>query len=78
MNIEGAEEFVIEGMENATNIIDNIAVSCHDFLYKDSEGKINKKVSLFLTKNGFDVTFDNVNVAYRDSRIYGTRNALSE
>lgn len=73
MNIEGAEELAIEGMENAIKIIENIAISCHDFLYDNSGSRIKNKIVAFLTKNNYTVEYANSEHIVRNSWVYGTK-----
>lgn len=72
VNIEGAELQLIEGMEKSIHIIDNIAVSCHDFLFNDNR-RILQNVVAFLEKNGFEITYNNSGNQVTDSWIYAKR-----
>ena len=72
VNIEGAELQLIEGMKNSIDIIDNIAVSCHDFLFKDDR-HILQNVVAFLEKNKFEITYNNSGNQVTDSWIYAKR-----
>ncbi len=53
MNIEGAEELAIKGMQKSIGRISNVVIACHDF----REGQLGTKeiVTAFLLKNGFEV-----------------------
>jgi len=42
VNIEGAES-MIKGMRKAIKIVDNVAISCHDFLFNEKSKKYNYK-----------------------------------
>lgn len=72
INIEGAEIEMIQGMENSIKIIDNIAISCHDFLFKN-ERNIKKNIVQFLRNHNFDITFNNTGNKVIDSWIYAKR-----
>ena len=56
VNIEGAEEEMILGIQNTINIVDNIAVSCHDFLQDIHGNRIKNSIVDFLSTNGFEMT----------------------
>ena len=72
VNIEGAEEQIINGMESSVNIINNFAISCHDFLFEE-ETQIRKTVKDYFQSKGFEVTEINTGNKYIDSWIYGKR-----
>jgi hypothetical protein len=55
VNIEGAEAWMLEGMRNSIHIIQNAAISCHDFLSNDGEIRIMNEVRTFFEKSGFNV-----------------------
>lgn len=55
VNIEGAEEWMLEGMQDSIHIIQNAAISCHDFLSNDGETRIMTEVRTFFEKSGFIV-----------------------
>lgn len=73
VNIEGSELPMIEGMQKSIKIIENIAVSCHDFLF-DDDRKIKETMTEFLITNGFEVFFNTTGNQVVDSWIYGTKN----
>lgn len=73
MNIEGAELQVIKGMEKSIGIVNNFAISCHDFLFRE-ETNIKETVSSFFKDNGFEVQEITTGNKYIDSWIYGKRN----
>jgi FkbM family methyltransferase len=60
VNIEGAEQLMILGMNDAIKKIRHVAISCHDFRYtsnKESEFyKTFDKVRAYLVSNGFKVS----------------------
>jgi FkbM family methyltransferase len=58
-NIEGAEQLLIKGMDESIRIVQNVAISCHDFRHANGEGdffKTKEKVVAFLTEKGFRVS----------------------
>lgn len=72
VNIEGSEYEMVDGMKKTIGIIDNIAVSCHDFLNVREEN-ITLKIKTFLISNGFEVYQRSTGDKVLDSWIYGTR-----
>ena len=73
VNIEGAEYEMIDGMKEGVAIIDNIAVSCHDFLTETKEEKIKIKVEDFLRENDFQLFYEDTGNKVLDSWIYGKK-----
>lgn len=71
MNIEGAEMDAIKGMTESIKIIDNIAVSAHDFLFENNSTKIKDTIYDFLNKNSFLITTRLTDDIVTDSWIYG-------
>jgi FkbM family methyltransferase len=59
VNIEGAEQFMIMGMDKCISKIENIAVSCHDFRYtNNNESEFYKtmdKIVSYFTSKGFSL-----------------------
>ena len=72
MNIEGAELQVIKGMTTSVDLVDNFAISCHDFLFKEVT-TIKETVKSFFEKNGFVVEEIQTGDKYIDSWIFGRR-----
>ncbi|XMO86572.1 FkbM family methyltransferase [Algibacter sp. AS12] len=72
VNIEGAEYEMIDGMKESVKRIENIAVSCHDFLF-DSEDKIKNKMVTFLEAHNFQLFYVNSGNKVLDSWIYGKK-----
>lgn len=72
VNIEGAEKQMIDGMNNSIKIINNVAISCHDFLFNEDQ-QIMTKVVTFLECNNFKVTYNKTGNKVTDSWIYGKR-----
>lgn len=74
VNIEGAELELIKGMEGSLGIIENIAISCHDFIYPEKE--IKNKVITFFKENGFTIhQIEKTGHSVKDNWVYGTRKA---
>jgi len=68
MNIEGAEQWAIQGMTEIIGKIDHVAIACHDFLSEDKFDEsvcTREKVCVFLKENGFNYT-----VRSNDNRPY--------
>jgi FkbM family methyltransferase len=55
VNIEGAERFILRGMQNSIHCIQSAAISCHDFLNDDKEMTITNEVRFFFEEHGFKV-----------------------
>ena len=76
-NIEGAEQYLIQGMSRSVNIIRNICVSCHDFrhvYHNHGEFYMTKAmVREFLADNGFNLTVRKTGNAVVDDYIYGSK-----
>ena len=72
VNIEGAELHMIQGMSQSIKKVNNIAVSCHDFLNKEKIS-IRKSMIDFLKGNNFEIHENNTGNIVLDSWIYGTR-----
>jgi FkbM family methyltransferase len=74
-NIEGAEQFLIEGMKDSVKILRNVCISCHDFRHNDhkhGEFYLTKnKVISFLANNGFEVSTRNTGNSLIDDYVYG-------
>lgn len=73
-NIEGAEQYLIEGMNESVKIIQNICISCHDFrhnYHNHGEFYMTKhKVKTFLETNGFEITTRSTGNVVVDDFIY--------
>lgn len=72
VNIEGAELEMIDGMKEVIKITNNIAVSCHDFLFEEKRN-IKEKMINFLNANGFELSFNQSGNKVTDSWVYGKR-----
>jgi FkbM family methyltransferase len=73
INIEGAELEMIQGMKESVNKISNIAVSCHDFLFKEDK-RIMETMAGFLKEHGFEISYNKTGNKVTDSWIYAKRN----
>jgi FkbM family methyltransferase len=73
-NIEGAEQYMIEGMKESISIIRNFCISCHDFrhvYHNDGEFYMTKeKIKLFLERNGFEIIIRNTGDRLIDDYVY--------
>ncbi len=79
-NIEGAEQYLIEGMQNSINLIKNVCISCHDFRHiYHNHGEFymtKKKVKIFFEANGFEVVVRNTGNRVVDDYIYATNKSI--
>ena len=73
VNIEGAEYEMIDGMQESIGIIENLAISCHDFLSNGKDEKIKNKIVKFLAKNNFEIYYGETGDKVLDSWIYGKK-----
>lgn len=73
VNIEGAELQMIHGMKNSIQYVHNVAISCHDFLYKNHNNEIKNSIIKFLVENNFEIKTRNTNNIILNSWIFGTR-----
>jgi FkbM family methyltransferase len=76
-NIEGAEQFLIEGMKDSIHLIKNLCISCHDFrhvYHNHGEFYMTKdKVSAFLKAHGFEIEVRHTGNRVVDDFIYARR-----
>lgn len=76
-NIEGAEQFLVQGMLGSLPRLKNACISCHDFrFYSNNESefyKTKEKVVAFFKDNGFKVTFRNTGSGPIDDLVYASR-----
>lgn len=79
-NIEGAEQYLIEGMKESIKIIRNFCISCHDFrhvYHNHGEFYMTKdKIKTFLEENAFEVTMRNTGNRVVDDYIYARNTRL--
>lgn len=72
VNIEGAELELIKGMTESIHIINNIAISCHDFIF-EHDTNITETIANYFKEHGFKISYNNTGINYVDSWIYGKR-----
>lgn len=76
VNIEGAERFVIETIGDAISKVENVAISCHDFRYKNEGGneffRTHQLVYDFLVSKGFIIQSLSTGEAHKDDWIFGS------
>jgi FkbM family methyltransferase len=74
-NVEGAEQFLIEGMKNSVSRVRNLCISCHDFRHRyHDHGQFymtKEKIVTFLKDNGFEITIRNTGNRVVDDYVYG-------
>jgi FkbM family methyltransferase len=73
VNIEGAEQLLIKGIGKAIDKIDKMAISAHDFRYKNEGNEFFKTKAIildFLQSNNFDWNMRNTNNPLLDDYIY--------
>lgn len=75
VNIEGAEKYMLDGMLKSVNIIENAAISCHDFLNPNGAPEIMNAVRDFFELHGFDVMHEPNDHVVLNSWIYFKRKA---
>lgn len=74
MNVEGAEQLIVKGMEKSLKRIKHLAISCHDFRFLQGESeffKTKKIIVDFLTDNSFKITTQNSSESMVDDYVYG-------
>jgi len=80
-NIEGAEQFLIQGMSSSAKIIRHMCISCHDFRqvqHQHGEFYLTKdKVKAFLEASGFEIMSRNTGNHATDDFIYARNKALA-
>ncbi len=72
INIEGGELEMFQSMTKSLNITENIAVSCHDFLFQDSR-RIKQTIVSILELNGFQIFYNSTGNIVTDSWIYAQK-----
>lgn len=73
VNIEGAEQLLIKGIGNKLHAVKHMAISCHDFRYKNEGVEFFKTKQLvidFLTKNNIAFKVRNTGNPLLDDYIY--------
>lgn len=73
-NIEGAEQYLIQGMKSSAGIIRNLCISCHDFRHTHhGHGEFyatKEKVRTFLQDHHFEIKTRNTGNPATDDYIY--------
>ncbi|MCU0344710.1 MAG: FkbM family methyltransferase [Ignavibacterium sp.] len=75
MNVEGAEQLIIKGMINSLPIIKHLAISCHDFRYKNGESEFFKTKEIvlkFLRDYDFIISTQDTKDYMVDDYVYAT------
>jgi FkbM family methyltransferase len=75
MNVEGAEQLIIKGMINSLSIIKHLAISCHDFRYKNGESEFFKTKEIvlkFLRDYDFIISTQDTKDYMVDDYVYAT------
>ncbi|MFM9839742.1 MAG: FkbM family methyltransferase [Cyclobacteriaceae bacterium] len=80
VNIEGAEQLLIQGMDASIQKVRNICISCHDFrhrLHGHGEFYVTKeKVTAFLINQGFEIVTRRTGNNAIDDFVYGKNSRL--
>jgi len=80
VNIEGAERLLIGSFDKISKVR-NVAISCHDFLYKrsgDKNFKTKKTIIRFLKNRNFEVSGNETGIDYVDDWIYGSNRMFNQ
>lgn len=80
MNVEGAEQLIIRGMQKSLSKVKNFAISCHDFRYNNGESEFFRTKQLviqFLESNNFKVTTQQSNINMVDDYVYASNQLFS-
>ncbi len=80
MNVEGAEQLIIRGMQRSLSRIKHMAISCHDFRFKNGESEFFKTKEIilqFLKDNNFVVVTQNTANSMVDDYVYAYNPALT-
>ncbi len=78
VNIEGAEQFLIQGMKHSITKIRRVAISCHDFRWATGESEFfrTREVVIEFLKQHFNLTYQQSGDSVRDHYVYGTNKNL--
>lgn len=74
MNVEGAEQLIVKGMNTSWDLVRHTAISCHDFRFRQGESAFFKTKDIIidvLKSRGFDVTTQHSNDSMIDDYVYG-------
>jgi len=73
MNVEGAEQLIVKGMLKSLKRIKHLAISCHDFRFRQGESEFFKTKQIvvdFLTSNNFKIATQKSSVLMVDDYVY--------
>lgn len=76
MNVEGAEQLIIKGMQRHIGRVKRVAISCHDFRFHQGESEFFKTKAIiteFLTRNNFNIYHQQSAINMVDDYVYGNR-----
>ncbi len=77
LNIEGAEQFLLEGSQKSIQLVKNACISCHDFrhvYHQHGEFYVtHEKIKSFLISSGFEVITRNTGNVVVDDFVYAKR-----
>lgn len=76
VNIEGAEQLLVEGMNSSVNKIKHVVISCHDFREGSDFYKTREKIMRFLSFQNFTILYQQTGNAVRDNYLYATNNSI--
>lgn len=74
MNVEGAEQLIVKGMNVCWSMTRHVAISCHDFRFRQGESEFFKTKGLIiqtLKTRGFTVETQQSNDSMIDDYVYG-------
>ncbi len=74
MNVEGAEQLIVKGMEDCWSIVKNVAISCHDFRFRRGESEFFKTKDIIintLVSRGFKIDTQQTSDFMVDDYVYG-------
>ncbi len=75
MNVEGAEQLIVQGMTKSLSKIKHLAISCHDFRFLQGESEFFKTKKLivdFLTQHNFKISTQHSSVNMVDDYVYAS------
>jgi FkbM family methyltransferase len=75
MNVEGAEQLIVKGMQETWKKVKHVAISCHDFRFEQGESEFFKTKKIIveaLKAQGFTVKTQHSKNLMVDDYVYGT------